>query len=122
MSPFPTLSQKTKNFNKRKELAFNNSIYFLSFSVLFSMAAFVLYLVLFVVDLRHNVLSPEDRETYHWTSDGRADLHYSFYLVVMATVLFGVNIILVFCSGVECKPVKYRTSGNEKALDGVMMY
>ena len=86
------------------------------------MAAFIMYLVLFVLDLRKNVLSLEDRETYQWTSDGRADLHYSFYLVVLATVLFGVNIILVFCSGVECKPVKYRTSVNEKALEGVMMF
>ncbi len=82
----------------------------------------MLYLVLFVLDLRKNVLSPEDRETYHWTSDGRADLDYSFYLVVIATVLYGVNILLVFCSGVQCKPVRYRATVNEKALDGVMMY
>lgn len=61
-------------------------------------------------------------QVYQWTSDGRADLYYSFYLVVLATVLFGVNIILVFCSGVDCKPVRYRTNINEKALDGVMMY
>ena len=61
-------------------------------------------------------------QVYHWTSDGRADLHFSFYLVVLSTVLFGVNIILVFCAGVDCKPIKYRTNVNEKALDGVMMY
>ena len=82
---------------------------------------FILFLVLYFVDLKENVLSPKDSKDFNWTSVDRAQLDFSFYMVVVASALFMVNIILVLLSGVNCRP-RYRANLNEKALDGVMMY
>ena len=68
------------------------------------------------------MLTAEDREEYLWTSKDRASLHYSFYFVVVSTVLFAVNLLVVGLGGVQCTPVKYGSNMNEKAMDGVMMY
>ncbi len=97
--------------------------YFVSiFSVLFSLASFVLYLVLYFMDFKANVLKPDDITQFNWTSKDRADLNFSFYFVVVATGLFAANIAVILLLGVQCKSMKYCANMNEKTLDGVMMY
>ena len=81
----------------------------------------VLYVVLYYQYLRKNVLTEEDRLDL-WTSEDRASLHYYFYFVVVSTVLYASNLLVVACGGVQCTTVKYGRNMNEKAMDGVMMY
>ena len=86
------------------------------------MTCFILYLVLYFLDFKDNVLTPQDTKNNNWTSEGRADLNFSFYFVVVATGLFAGNIAVIILTGIECKTKKYRANVNEKTLDGVMMY
>ncbi|XP_034116491.1 uncharacterized protein LOC117576066 [Drosophila albomicans] len=56
--------------------------------------AFVAWLVQFYQYLIHNVLLTEHQKQ-HWTSTGLASLGYSFYLVVISTIVVLINIIIL---------------------------
>ena len=97
--------------------------YTLVFSVLSCVLCIAMYSALFILDLSKNVMSPDDLN-YHWTSDGHAHLDYSFYFILISTVLFLLNIVLLAVSETEFRPLRSRFSANmaEKSMDGVMMY
>ncbi|ELT94496.1 hypothetical protein CAPTEDRAFT_225913 [Capitella teleta] len=42
--------------------------------------------------------------------------------VVVAAILYAVNLLVVAFGGIHCAPIKYGRNINEKAMDGVMMY
>lgn len=78
-----------------------------------------MYTILYYTDLKDNVLNVED---ILWTSKDRADLDYSFYFVVVSTVLYASNILVVALSGVQCHAVRFGRNLNEKSMDNVIMY
>ena len=82
----------------------------------------IFYSVLFAVDLQDNVLEPCDIDT-RWSSKDNARLDYSFYLLVVATLLYVANIVVMVMSGIECKrKVTFTATMSTRALDGTMMY
>jgi hypothetical protein len=87
----------------------------------FTLTAVILYVVLYYLDLRQNVLSEEDISEL-WTSENRTDLSFSFYFVVVAAILYAVNLLIIAFGGIQCTVVKYGRNINDKAMDGVMMY
>lgn len=91
-------------------------------AVIFSLLAMILYVVLYFQDFKVNVLTEEDRSVYRWTTLDRAYLHYSFYFVLVATVLYALNILLIAVSGVEFQPIRYKENISPKSLEGVMMF
>ncbi|KAM8704845.1 hypothetical protein ACLKA7_009324 [Drosophila subpalustris] len=56
--------------------------------------AFVAWLVQFYQYLIHNVLLTEHQQQ-HWTSTGLANLGYSFYLVIISTIVVLINITIL---------------------------
>jgi len=59
------------------------------------LAAFVTWMVQFYVKLTHNALIREDREKGKWNSGGMAVFGYSFWLTVLATLAFIINILII---------------------------
>ena len=90
--------------------------------MVFSLLCIAVYVSLFLLDYQTNVLSPEDREIYLWYSEGLSQLNFSFYFVVVAAVLYLVNILVVALSGTQCHWIHYGNNINEKSMEGVMMY
>ena len=94
------------------------------FAAALSLICIIMYVILFVEDLNKNIMDPQDVPPYNtWTSKDKAHLDFSFYFVVVATVLFLVNIVVMALSGVECRRKKsFVTTMTTKALDGTMIY
>ena len=92
------------------------------FAALFALLSVIMFVVLYYQDLKMNVLTEEDRNDFLWNSKDEAYLEYSFYFVVVAAVLYALNVLVILTSGTECHPITYGRNMNEKALDGVMMY
>ena len=97
--------------------------YIAVFAGLLSLLAVVMCVALYFLEIKKNVLSREDREVYHWTSTNLTLLHFSFYGVVFASVLSVINTLIVSVAAARC-PLSWRkhSAGNDKVLDGVMMY
>ncbi len=60
-------------------------------SFLFALAAVLSWLVQYLVKLRSNVLMREDVLNGGWTSEGKAVLDYSFWMVMFAAFIFFVH-------------------------------
>lgn len=103
-----------------------SSLYFY-FTGFVSVLCLTMYVVLFYADLKRNLITPVDQQPDSngfgiWTSTDRTNLNYSFYFVMIAAILFFVNIILLILSGTEFHFTRYKSNMNTKSLEGVMMY
>lgn len=98
-------------------------LYFNILTALCSLLCMVMYIILFALDLSKNVMSPDDLQNF-WSSDDMANLDYSFYFIMIATVMFLVNLLILVLLRADCKLLssRYSTSMGEKGMDGVMMY
>jgi hypothetical protein len=78
---------------------------------LFSTGACVSWLIQYRTRWRKNVLSPEEIDD-GWSSENRASLGISFFLVVIALGLFLLNIIFVTLASTKKRPIPFlhRTS------------
>ena len=95
---------------------------FLLVSASFCVLAIIFYSILFATDLQDNVLEPCEIDS-RWSSQDTAHLDYSFYMLVVATVLYLSNIVVMLLSGVECKrKASFTATMSTRALDGTMMY
>jgi len=63
-----------------------------------SLGAVVTWMVQFYLKLTHNTLIREDRDEGRWRSEGMAVFGYSFWLSVLATVCFLLNIIIILAT------------------------
>ncbi|XP_073819500.1 uncharacterized protein [Musca autumnalis] len=63
-------------------------------SAVTQVVAFICWLVQFMQYLQHNVLTVADHKN-HWYSKGLASLGYSFYMVVLSTLVVIINIIIL---------------------------
>lgn len=97
---------------------------------LFCTGACVSWIVQFRTKLRKNVLTPEELED-GWSSESRAKLGYSFFLVVVTLGLFLFNIFLV--SLASRKPatkywdsskqrISHRSIGDKNPEGVIMLY
>jgi len=66
-----------------------------SIALFSSLAAVVTWVVQYYLRLTHNVMVREARDQGLWSSEGMAQFGFSFYLVVIAAVIFLVNIIII---------------------------
>ncbi|KAF5296645.1 hypothetical protein FQR65_LT10185 [Abscondita terminalis] len=98
-------------------------LYVWNFLALFAdLVAISLWLVQFFLSIQHNVLSREDKDNM-WTSEGMAELGYSFWFVVGAGAATFVDIIILYIANSENK----ETSSvfpvlEEKSNGAIMLY
>ncbi|XP_054167216.1 clarin-3-like [Oppia nitens] len=88
-------------------------------AALFCMFGGISWLFQYKNSLRRNVLT-QDEQSDGWTSDGRSWFGYSYFFVIIALVLFLLNIILVYLA---IKPSKIRETrtATDKNPEGVIM-
>ena len=93
---------------------------FLLFSVLFTLAEVVIFLVLFLTSLSKNFLIMEnDRNKF--TVDGHTSLGYSFFLIIGATLLYLLNIVLLVCTGYKLK-CSFKSEAEKVVDNGMILY
>ena len=71
--------------------------------------------------LRRNVLT-EDEQSDGWTSDGRAWLGVSYFFVIIALLLFILNVLLVYLAVKPCKSREPRTATDKNPEGVIMLY
>ena len=71
--------------------------------------------------LRKNVLT-EDEQSDGWTSEGRAWLGFSYFFVIIALLLFVLNILLVYLAVRPCKSREPRTATDKNPEGVIMLY
>lgn len=81
------------------------------------------WFIQFYAKLYKNVLPKEDIDNF-WTSNGRSALGFSFWLIVIASLIHLVNILLIRWSIIKSKrkhqkPIK---SLGEKSVGAIMLY
>ncbi|XP_023292007.2 uncharacterized protein LOC111675472 [Lucilia cuprina] len=85
--------------------------------------AFICWLVQFFQYLQHNVLAVEDHKL-NWYSHGLASLGYSFYLIIISTLVVLINLIILLYAR-RCEH-RYRQSleppSEEKNQSAIMLY
>ena len=95
---------------------------FFDFAAGFCIVAIILYSVLFATDLSDNILTRCNLQN-GWSSKDQAHLGFSFYFLVVATVFFLSNIVVMIVAGIQCKQSKsFRATMTAKAIDGTMMF
>ncbi|XP_013378705.1 clarin-3 isoform X2 [Lingula anatina] len=93
-----------------------------AFACLFTFITVILFVVLFLTDLKNNVLEAKEIGI-GWSSKDRTEVGYSFWLIVAATLCYLLNILFVIISGTQCKVFrKSKSHVNQNASDGMMMY
>lgn len=104
------------------------SIFWLIFTstvaLLSQMTAFISWLMHFIQYLRRNVLSLEDRRL-KWRSQGSVFLGYSFYLVVLSTIVVLCNIAILLRVRLEKHRRRDRVDPNfyeQKNNGAIMLY
>lgn len=90
------------------------------YAALFCTGACVSWLVQFRSKLRKNVMSVDEIE-HGWTSENRARLGFSFFLVVAALSLFILNIILILMANKKICQRKHTRPMLDKNSEGVIM-
>jgi ABC-type Fe3+ transport system permease subunit len=60
-----------------------------------SLVAVITWIVQFYVKLQYNVLQREEVANGGWSSDGKANIGHSFWLVVIAAGFFMLNVVIV---------------------------
>ncbi|KAI1305962.1 hypothetical protein HDE_01104 [Halotydeus destructor] len=89
---------------------------------LFCMSSCLSWLIQFRTKLRRNVLSPEEQND-GWSSEGRASLGFSFFLVTLAMVLYLFNIFLVsLASRRPWRRTTIRTVSDKNPEGVIMLY
>jgi len=58
-------------------------------------AALLTWIIQYFVKLRNNVLLREDRTKFGWTSEGKANIGHSFWLVVIAFAIYSLNVTIL---------------------------
>lgn len=89
---------------------------------LFCLVAIVAWVVQFYLKLSHNVLTPDEQKD-KWTSEGRASLGYSFYFLLVALVLFALNLAILLLASLQpwgWKKPKHITPKNPEGV--IMLY
>ncbi|XP_062597638.1 clarin-1-like [Saccostrea cucullata] len=87
-------------------------------ALLFSLLAVVVYLVLYFQHYKKSVLPREDQ---HQGFVSHADLDFSFYMLMVAVILFFLNLILLCLSGLKFSCGFTREA--EKVMDnGIILY
>lgn len=89
-------------------------------AALFCTGACVSWLVQFRSKLRKNVMSVDEIE-HGWTSENRARLGFSFFLVVAALSLFILNIIFILMANKKICQRKHTRPMLDKNSEGVIM-
>lgn len=92
-------------------------------SAVTQVVAFVCWLIQFFQYLQHNVLAAADHKQ-HWYSNGLASLGYSFYMVMVSTLVVLINIsILMYARHCERKDrQRFETPSEEKNQCAIMLY
>lgn len=86
----------------------------------FSLIEVVIFLVLFLTSLSKNFLVMDnDRNSFN--VEGHTTPGFSFYLLVVATVLYLVNIILLLCTGYKLK-CSFSSEAEKVVDNGVILY
>ncbi|KAH6948842.1 hypothetical protein HPB50_026578 [Hyalomma asiaticum] len=89
---------------------------------LFCLVAIISWVVQFYLKLSHNVMT-QDEQNDKWTSEGRASLGYSFYFLVVALVLFSLNVCILVVASLQpwgWKKPKHITPKNPEGV--IMLY
>uniref|UniRef100_A0A1A9WY22 Uncharacterized protein n=1 Tax=Glossina brevipalpis TaxID=37001 RepID=A0A1A9WY22_9MUSC len=92
-------------------------------SALSQILAFICWLIQFFQYLQHNVLAIEDRR-HNWYSQGLSSLGYSFYLIVVSTLVVFLNItILLHARRCEKRDMqRLEPPSEEKHQSAIMLY
>lgn len=92
-------------------------------AITFQGSALGLWLLQYYKRLRFNVMSGEDRTDFSWTSEGKTDLGFSFWLVAAAVIVQFVNIIFIFSGTKEMRLKKnVKPIIEEKGNGAIMLY
>lgn len=85
--------------------------------------AFISWLIEFYQYLQHNVLAVEDHK-HNWYSHGLAALGYSFYLVILSTLVVLINLsILLYARHCERRDrQRLEPTSAEKNQSAIMLY
>jgi len=75
-------------------------------ALLSAVSAFVTWIVQFYLKLTHNVLLYENREKGKWSSEGGAGFGYSFALVVIAALVYLVDILIIYIANRDPQKTK----------------
>ncbi|UYV75767.1 hypothetical protein LAZ67_13001274 [Cordylochernes scorpioides] len=75
----------------------------------------------FLSRLQNNVMSKEEQDQ-HWSSTGRAVLGYSFWLVVAAGFLMGLNLALVRLASRPPSRSRPQLAGSKHPEGAIMLY
>ncbi|XP_050534758.1 clarin-3 [Daktulosphaira vitifoliae] len=97
-------------------------LYFWNISaILFELFAAGLWVTQFYQRLQFNVMSKDDRRN-KWTSEGNASLGYSFWFIILASILHMINVFTVFWA--TCSRTKKSPSPiiEEKTNGAIMLY
>merc|ERR1711994_202200 len=95
--------------NPTEQICHIPGLYLYNGIALFStLVAIVTWMVQFYLKLTHNVLTYKDREK-NWVSEGRAEFAYSFWLAVIAAVVFIINIIIINIANAEPGRIRHQT-------------
>ena len=80
-------------------------------ALLSAVSAFVTWIVQFYLKLTHNVLLYENREKGKWSSEGGAGFGYSFALVVIAALVYLVDILIIYIANRDPQKTKQVKKG-----------
>ncbi|XP_013103421.1 uncharacterized protein LOC106084348 [Stomoxys calcitrans] len=92
-------------------------------SAVTQIVAFICWLVQFIQYLQHNVLAVADHK-HHWYSSGLASLGYSFYMVILSTLVVLINIsILLYARHCDRRDRQRLEAPSEKKNEcAIMLY
>lgn len=90
-------------------------------SLLCNIGAIGLWMAQYYLKIQSNVLSLEDRDN-SWTSDGMAELGYSFWFVVGAAVANFLDIIVIHIANSDKKVDPIIPMMEEKTNGAIMLY
>lgn len=91
------------------------------FTVFCNLGAIALWVAQYYMKIQYNVLSLEDLDN-SWTSLNMAELGYSFWFVVGATVAHFINIIIIYIANSDKKIDPIIPMIEEKTNGAIMLY
>ncbi|CAG2178107.1 unnamed protein product [Oppiella nova] len=90
-------------------------------AALFCLCGGISWLLQYKNSLRRNVLTP-DEQNDGWNSEGRAWLGFSYFFVIIALVLYVLNIVLVYLANRPVKSREPRTTTDKNPEGVIMLY
>jgi hypothetical protein len=82
-------------FNLHFSISFKGLIAWNFVAAVASFGALLTWIIQYFFKLRQNVLVREDKSKGGWTSAGMANIGHSFWLVVVALVMYGLNVLIL---------------------------